>query len=441
MTTNICRLAVTALFFGALILATTFAELANAEAEDSESPLRIGAYVAPLASWVVTNDNAFDDGLGATLAIGYRKGWWALEGSALIASHLKPADASEDIDVAGGSVNVLLFPFESAPNLFSLIGVGALSVDRHPEIDRGYSLTTVEAGLGYLLALGLGRYDFGVRADARYRYGGRQERVQPDPGDLEIASEFTDVLLNVGLQLPLGLAPLPAPPPPPVVVVPPADADDDGVLDDMDQCPGTPRGTQVDSVGCPLPPPPPPACTDNSDGQSISLGGCDAGETLVLRGVNFEFDKDRLTTNAKTLLNEVVSELEAHPDISVEISGHTDSKGSEAYNQNLSERRAQSVVDYLAANGIGSSRLAAVGYGEAQPVADNDTEEGRELNRRVELMIAGRDESAAPVAAPAVEETAAPATEPTEAAPEGNPPPAPTPTPTSESNELDFLLD
>jgi OmpA-OmpF porin, OOP family len=108
---------------------------------------------------------------------------------------------------------------------------------------------------------------------------------------------------------------------------------------------------------------------------------------VVLRGVNFEFDQDRLTVNARTLLDDVVAALAAAPEIAVEIAGHTDSLGSDAYNQRLSERRAKAVRDYLISQGVEAGRLSEKGYGEAEPVADNATEEGRELNRRVELRV------------------------------------------------------
>ena len=107
----------------------------------------------------------------------------------------------------------------------------------------------------------------------------------------------------------------------------------------------------------------------------------------MLRGVNFEFDRSELTVNAKTILDSVASELEEHDRIEVEVVGHTDSRGSDSYNQKLSERRANSVVQYLVGKGIDASRMQPVGMGEASPVADNETDEGRERNRRVELKI------------------------------------------------------
>ena len=86
-------------------------------------------------------------------------------------------------------------------------------------------------------------------------------------------------------------------------------------------------------------------------------------------------------------LNKVVDFLKQNPKISVEISGHTDSKGSDEYNLNLSQGRSQSVVDYLISQGIDATHLQAHGYGETKPIDTNDTEEGRANNRRVEFTI------------------------------------------------------
>lgn len=105
----------------------------------------------------------------------------------------------------------------------------------------------------------------------------------------------------------------------------------------------------------------------------------------VLHGVNFEFDSERLTVNAKRTLQEVADRLLHHKHFQVEISGHTDSQGSAEYNQQLSERRANAVKDYLVELGVKADRLTTVGYGLTKPIATNDTAEGRETNRRIEM--------------------------------------------------------
>ena len=109
-------------------------------------------------------------------------------------------------------------------------------------------------------------------------------------------------------------------------------------------------------------------------------------EKIVLRGVNFDFDKSNIRPDAKVILDEAISILKRNPDAKIAVNGHTDSIGTEEYNLKLSDRRAASVVDYFAKGGLEKSRFTAKGYGEGQPVAPNDTKEGRAKNRRVELL-------------------------------------------------------
>lgn len=112
-------------------------------------------------------------------------------------------------------------------------------------------------------------------------------------------------------------------------------------------------------------------------------------EVIVLKGINFAFDSSVLTPESKKILDEDqrISRLKGEPNIRVEVAGHTDSVGSEAYNQKLSERRAQAVADYLISRGVDPKRLKAVGYGKDKPIASNATDAGRAENRRVELQI------------------------------------------------------
>ncbi len=106
-----------------------------------------------------------------------------------------------------------------------------------------------------------------------------------------------------------------------------------------------------------------------------------------LEGVHFAFDSAELTPDSRTTLDDAVAKLKKARHIRVEIAAHTDSIGTEDYNLKLSERRAKAVFDYFVTHGIDGSRLTVKGYGESQPVASNDTKEGRALNRRVELRV------------------------------------------------------
>jgi outer membrane protein OmpA-like peptidoglycan-associated protein len=107
--------------------------------------------------------------------------------------------------------------------------------------------------------------------------------------------------------------------------------------------------------------------------------------------VNFDFNSTALSGTAKTNLDKLAQVLINNPDTNINIYGHTDDKGTDAYNQKLSENRANSVKAYLASKGIASSRLFALGEGESMPVASNDTDEGRAKNRRVEFAITANE--------------------------------------------------
>lgn len=114
------------------------------------------------------------------------------------------------------------------------------------------------------------------------------------------------------------------------------------------------------------------------------------GDNLLLRmpsGITFGFDSAEVQPQFQPTLNEVASTLSQFPQTYIDIYGHTDSDGSDAYNQGLSERRAQSVANYLARQGVQSARLATRGFGETQPIASNATEDGKAANRRVEIKI------------------------------------------------------
>ncbi len=108
--------------------------------------------------------------------------------------------------------------------------------------------------------------------------------------------------------------------------------------------------------------------------------------------VNFGFDSSNLTAAAKVNLDKLAVVLKNNPDTNINVYGHTDSKGTDDYNQKLSERRASSVKSYLVTNGVAPSRLFAMGMGEQEPVASNDTDQGRAQNRRVEFAITANEE-------------------------------------------------
>ncbi|MDH4573239.1 OmpA family protein [Salinicola acroporae] len=169
----------------------------------------------------------------------------------------------------------------------------------------------------------------------------------------------------------------------------PLDTDGDGVPDYMDQCPGTPAGVEVNAQGCPLDsdgdgvPDYQDQCPNTPAGAEVNSLGCE--EDLVLRDVNFEFDSAKLTSSAEAILDGISGKLMANDQLRIRLEGHTDSVGPAAYNKELSQRRADSVKAYLVNKGFSADNITTIGYGEEQPIASNDTAEGRAQNRRVEL--------------------------------------------------------
>ena len=156
------------------------------------------------------------------------------------------------------------------------------------------------------------------------------------------------------------------------------DEDDDGVFDRRDRCPDTPADTPVEHHGCPLPQYP----------ASVKPVEPPVSEVITLNGnVLFAYNQSELMPEARSELDSLMAKLQNADVVSVKVIGHTDSQGSDAYNQKLSERRASSVAAYLLSQGLAPNKLTSEGRGESQPVADNDTEEGRAQNRRVELHI------------------------------------------------------
>lgn len=132
----------------------------------------------------------------------------------------------------------------------------------------------------------------------------------------------------------------------------------------------------------PPPPAPPAAVVVQAAPPAVPIS-----KKIVLRGVNFDFDKATLRPDAIPILDEAARTLKAEPSLMVSVEGHTDSRGTEPYNQSLSERRATTVRNYLADHGVDRNRLTVVGHGELQPVASNDSDDGRAQNRRVELLV------------------------------------------------------
>jgi OmpA-OmpF porin, OOP family len=259
------------------------------------------------------------------------------------------------LDQDQGAVNVSLMNIYNRGGLFSpylLAGLGVVNTDSggsdHDDLQGQFGLGVLTRLMGSRLAL---------RSEVLAR-------------GQDSSSSLADVLVNVGFSLALGsraapaaaapvvaapvIAAAPTPPPPP----PPADSDGDGVIDASDECADTPKGDRVGMHGC----------------------SCD-----VTRQVQFATNSAALTAEGKATLDETVEQLNRLKFVSGTVVGHTDSAGTDAYNQKLSERRAETVASYLAGKGVAVGRLSSSGAGESAPVGDNKTAEGRAQNRRVVL--------------------------------------------------------
>jgi outer membrane protein OmpA-like peptidoglycan-associated protein len=159
-----------------------------------------------------------------------------------------------------------------------------------------------------------------------------------------------------------------------------ADRDRDGVPDESDACPDESGVTSTDAAknGCPAPPP---------------EARLEAARIVISEQVLFETGTAAIKPESDPILSEVLRVLREHPELSlVEVQGHTDATGSAETNRSLSDARAHSVVDWLVAHGVPRERLRAIGHGAERPIADNESEVGREKNRRVEFRVIEREE-------------------------------------------------
>lgn len=281
---------------------------------------------------------------------------------------------------------------------FASLGLGFIqedvSADKHIHLG-------LAAGGGVLVPIGFNGW--AVRLDGR---------VQPQVNSESVTGEdyLLDYAVNLGLQIPMAWfydRPVSAPEAEcPLAVVHPdtgrrdcvTDSDGDGVDDSVDECPGTAEGASVDPQGClrvresaDSDNDGVPNRDDNCPGtqRDLQVGedGCVVAQETAIGGVTFELNAAKLTAEGRATLDGVAQTLASQEDLRLEIAGHTDSIGSEAFNTMLSQQRAEAVRDYLIEKGVAAGRMTAVGYGELEPVASNDTDEGRQANRRVEFRI------------------------------------------------------
>lgn len=157
----------------------------------------------------------------------------------------------------------------------------------------------------------------------------------------------------------------------------PIDSDHDGVCDGLDRCPDTPAGAQVDADGCPI------AAPSQLETQMMDKG------VIAVRDIYFDTGSWDIKPESNQTLNELCTIFKQWPALQIEIGGHADSRGGDAYNQELTEKRAEAVLDWMRAN-CSEANLAnftAQGYGEGRPVGSNRTSQGMALNRRIEFKV------------------------------------------------------
>ncbi len=347
------------LFSGGLFAATAAFPGAAAGAAPGDGDDAGSFYVNPMAEYSLMDDKrpvgdafGFQAGLGVNVA-----SHAALElNYGDIRSRLRgyPSNQAPSERLKAFSLDALfkLLPPTAPIRPYVLLGTGEMD-DTTPASTSANQAWLAEGGLGLLAAVGpqTGWARFHLRAEAKYR----KEFIQ---NTAFIPNNPGDVLFGVGFQLNFGsrtTPPVAAAPPPPPPPPPPA-------------------------------PPPKPECHPPA-GFKVDENCRIIQQTLVVRAIDFEFNSAELTAPAKGTLNEVAAALPSQPELNVEIQGYTDSTGSAVYNLGLSQRRAESVKAYLVNKGENASNLTAKGYGKANPIASNDTTEGRALNRRVEFDV------------------------------------------------------
>lgn len=385
-------------------------------------------YIAPAFNYVIADeDRNADDDVGFQFGIGKRLSEaWNLEAN-IEGNTLDFENGGGEFKQRGIALDGLYFFSRDAGFApYGLIGVGGLNTKVPAE--KG-THAMVNAGVGFLS--NVFSDTVALRMEARYRWDNDDESIPTE-------DSFGDWVIGLGLQIPLGnraapaaaavpvvaaAAEPPAPAPAPMPAAP-VDSDGDGVVDGDDTCPNTPAGAEVDARGCELdgdgdgvansldrcPDTPAGAkvdangcevdsdndgvvdsrdrCPDTVADAKVDVRGCEIKEIIELPGVNFQTGSAQLVAESTSILDEAAATLLKHTDIKAEVAGHTDNTGPHAFNVDLSQRRAQAVMDYLVSKGVAADRLTAHGYGPDSPVADNATKDGRAANRRVELKIA-----------------------------------------------------
>lgn len=276
---------------------------------------------------------------------------------------------------------------------FALFGIGGSDIEG---TDLDIDDTLLNAGLGVKYKL---NNFVSLRSDVR--------AIQ------ELDTEVTQMSVNLGLSIFFGDQDKKSSPIMAAAKTEP-DSDKDGIIDRLDNCPSTPAGTKVDAVGCPLSVDndkdqdgvidSKDNCPDSKPHAKVDKNGCYQvlkEDVTIQLNVTFANNSDAVVSNAMQEIEPLADFMQQYPMTTVVIEGHTDSIGAEDYNKSLSQKRANAVAKILKDKfNISNERISAVGLGEAQPIASNDTAEGRAKNRRVEGVVKATVEKVIPSSQP-----------------------------------------
>ena len=340
----------------ALVALASVSFLPMAQAED-EKVVDDRFYVAPFATFVQPGgDRNANSGWGGGLGVGKMldehfnvelKGFYQFAGG---------ENGNGGADLSGGLAEVQYYIMRDKFSPYTVLGLGGMNTSVNGDTGAGF-IGEAGAGLTYEVS-----DNFLIRSDVRYRYNQNFNANLPLQAG---TNEYHDMIVNVGFVIPLGAKPVapvaaaePVPAPTPVADCSTMDDDQDGVNNCDDWCPNTLPGVQVSVKGC------------------------------WIVDVKFANDSAVIPTEYYGNLDNVAKVIKEHPELNIEIQGHTSKTGGFQYNMRLSERRAEAVKQYLV-DGTDSPNLTTRGYGWTQPIDTNDTEAGRANNRRVQLQVNG----------------------------------------------------
>lgn len=351
------------------------ASVGVAQAQDTQSGFTLSGM---LGHYQFDNKLELDGSPFGSVGLGYKfDSPWAVE-IAYLNTSTEFSNSGADLDLEQLRLDVLYhFRRQGNAQPYLIAGAGNQTIDAGGSWDN----TSLNAGFGlnYFVTDGLS-----VRADVRLFN--------------DVDYEDTSYGLGLGLRYIFGTSQAVSAP----KVVTPSDSDKDGVPDSSDQCPNTPKNTTVDETGCKIVldedgdgvPDTNDACPDTSAGAVVDAQGCYVVITetkeMTMR-IEFGNNSAEINPNSVGEINELADFMTQYPLTDVVIEGHTDDRGAESYNQQLSEKRAAAVARMLIQQfDIDQSRVRSVGYGESQPLVENNSEANRAANRRVTAKVSAQ---------------------------------------------------